>query len=308
MDKEKAIRQFALQRPNSCAVYGYGSSLFKQEGQEQSKSSMIDLVFLVEDLKSWHLQNIQKNPKDYSFTGRLYIKLSNLKKLKGHNKITYLSYIKDGDLMFKYGIMELEDFLQSLSEWDSFFVAGRFQKPIVNIASNMYVNRRLIDGTIKYNRDCALRIACLFCDSIVSVEKIYTTLCGLSYHGDIRMKLAENPDKVKNIVNGSYGEFLEMYDLNKPYLNVLDNGEVEINHELLLKEISLLPVSLIKFLKEQNTDFNDLDSVRINIDLFLSKRNRKDSGAQAYECFKTNGIVKSVPYVLAKMKKRFKGQ
>lgn len=308
MDKVRTIKQFALQRPNSCIVYGYGSSLIKQEGQIQSKSSMIDLVFIVEDLKSWHLKNIQANPGDYSFTGKLYIKSSNLEKLKGPNKITYLSYIKDGELMYKYGVMELEDFLKSLSEWDSFFIAGRFQKPVVNIASNVHINRRLIDGVIKYNRNCALKIACLFCDSIVSVEKIFTTLCGLSYHGDIRMKLAENPDKVKNIVNGSYEEFLEMYDLNEPYLNVLSNGTVEINHELLLKEIYSLPISLVNFLREQNTDFNDLDSVRINIDLFLSERNRKDSGAQAYECFKTNGITKSVPYVLAKMQKRFKGQ
>lgn len=37
------------------------------------------------------------------------------------------------------------------------------------------------------------------------------TIASLSYMGDIRMGVAENPNKVANIVRGSWREFLELY-------------------------------------------------------------------------------------------------
>jgi len=41
---------------------------------------------------------------------------------------------------------------------------------------------------------------------------LYTTLCSFSYKGDIRMRLKmENPNKVKNIVLGSYEGLNSLY-------------------------------------------------------------------------------------------------
>ena len=40
---------------------------------------------------------------------------------------------------------------------------------------------------------------------------VYTGICGLSYLGDTRMKFAENPRKVLNIVEGSYDSLNEIY-------------------------------------------------------------------------------------------------
>lgn len=41
---------------------------------------------------------------------------------------------------------------------------------------------------------------------------LYTDLCGFSYKGDIRMKLKlENPNKVKNVVIGSFDSLNELY-------------------------------------------------------------------------------------------------
>jgi hypothetical protein len=41
---------------------------------------------------------------------------------------------------------------------------------------------------------------------------LYTTLCSLSYKGDIRMKFKmENPNKVSNIVKGSLDGLNELY-------------------------------------------------------------------------------------------------
>ena len=46
----------------------------------------------------------------------------------------------------------------------------------------------------------------------VSLLEVFTTLCNFSYNGDIRMRWKmENPEKVKNLVKGSYDGLLELY-------------------------------------------------------------------------------------------------
>ena len=55
MNKEEAIKKFALQRPESRAVYGYGSGVFKQASSKGKP--LTDVIFLVDDIKDWHLTN-----------------------------------------------------------------------------------------------------------------------------------------------------------------------------------------------------------------------------------------------------------
>ena len=62
---------------------------------------------------------------------------------------------------------------------------------------------------------------------------------------------------------------------------------------------------LLEFLEDMGTDFNDLDLVRINIHEYLVSRNKVESRAQIMQGVKTNGIVRSIPYAFAKVKKRF---
>ena len=54
-----------------------------------------------------------------------------------------------------------------------------------------------------------------------------------------------------------------------------------------------------------NTDYTDLDMVRINIYEFITNQNRIESRAQILQGVLTNGVVRSIPYALAKVKKRF---
>lgn len=299
MEKYDVIKKFSDKRPDSVGVYGYGSGVFKQSNTEGFKP-LTDVVFIVDDIRDWHKTNMGMNRKDYSLIGRIHLSRKNIAKLKGMNGVTYFSEIKDDGYIFKYGVIEVEDFKRGLSTWDNLFMAGRFHKPVMEIEATDDIRY-----VISYNKNIALMIACLFCDEVTTREDIYKKLCGISYIGDARMAFAENPHKVENIVDGSFDKLSEIYPLNEDYLSIYENGTIIINHNKLLARIDELPINLLEFLDDMHTDLNDLDLVRINIYEYIMMKNRIESKAQILQGVKTNGIVRSVPYAFAKVKKRF---
>lgn len=298
MNKEEAIKKFAEKRPESRGVYGYGSGVFKQASSKGKP--LTDVIFLVDDIKEWHLTNMQMNPKDYSILGKVYLSKSSVETIKGVNGITYFSEINGGEYTFKYGVIEVLDFINGLDTWCNMFMAGRFHKPVLELKSETEVR-----DSIAYNRICALMIACLFCDKEVTDKEIYTKLCGLSYVGDARMAIAENPHKVENIVEGSFDKLKEIYPLDDYFLTKVGDNVYQINHDVLLRRISDLPESLLQYLYDIDTDFKDIDMLRINIYEYILNRNKVESRAQILQGIKTNGVLRSIPYALAKVKKRF---
>lgn len=298
MNKEEAIRKFALERPDSRGIYGYGSGVFKQASS--SGKPLTDVIFLVDDIKKWHLENMKINPRDYSLIGRVYLSRSSVETIKGVNGITYFSEINGGEYTFKYGVIEVLDFISGLDTWNNMFMAGRFHKPVLEINSEEEI-REAID----YNRKCALLVACLFCDPLVTDREIYNKLCGLSYLGDARMAIAENPHKVENIVEGSYEKLRELYPLNKSYLNRVAEDLYSIDYSILLRSLCNLPEGILEYLEDMDTDFKDIEMLRINIYEYLTSKNRVESRAQILQGIKTNGVIRSIPYAFAKVKKRF---
>lgn len=297
--KRETIKRFADKRPEARAVYGYGSGVFKQGipvGKPQT-----DVIFVVDDIKQWHKDNMCENVEDYSFIGRIHLSTDNVSRLKGKNFVTYVSDIKDreADTRFKYGVVEIDDFQRGLCTWDNLFLVGRFHKPILDVFSD----ERLRDVIAK-NREGAFRVACLLSNPMTSKEQVFRMLCGLSYIGDARMKLAENPDKVRNIVRGSFSILERIYTFNQEYVKVVNDDVVLICHEQLLAEIEKLPSCLVDYLAEVNTDLKNIDEVRENILKFIVGHNRVESKAQIVEGFKTNGIVRSIPYCISKVKKK----
>lgn len=279
------IKEFLNERPEVVAAFGYGSGVFKQLGYDSKEKPQIDLILIVNDMKLWHKENIKKNPKDYSFIGRNFFLNSSLDEIKGITGITYQSNIEYKGHLFKYGIIEYGDFVRHMQTWDSFYVPGRFQKPILTIKSNNF-----IDELILQNRRNACKVG-LLCLNNKDLKDLYLTICNLSYSGDTRMKVAENPKKVENIVGASYDKFNEMYNFNDLYQK---NGE-RIEYEI---DIDELPSSLEKYIKDDKTKEKVME--------YLSDLNRKESSLQTMKGIKTNGIVKSLRYGLAKVLKRFR--
>lgn len=279
------IKEFLNERPEVVAAFGYGSGVFKQLGYDSKEKPQIDLILIVNDMKLWHKENIKKNPKDYSFIGRNFFLNSSIDEIKGITGITYQSNIEYKGHLFKYGIIEYGDFVRHMQTWDSFYVPGRFQKPILTIKSNNF-----IDELILQNRRNACKVG-LLCLNNKDLKDLYLTICNLSYSGDTRMKVAENPKKVENIVGASYDKFNEMYNFNDLYQK---NGE-RIEYEI---DIDELPSSLEKYIKDDKTKEKVME--------YLSDLNRKESSLQTMKGIKTNGIIKSLRYGLAKVLKKFR--
>ena len=296
--KKETIKRFADKRPEARAVFGYGSGVFKQGipvGKPQT-----DVIFVVDDIRQWHRDNINENSDDYSLIGRIHLSSDSIEKIKGKNFITYVSDVKGNDgNTFKYGVVENSDFQRGLCTWDNMFLVGRFHKPILDVMSNETVRE-----VIAQNRDRAFRVACILSNPVTDKESVFRILCGLSYMGDARMRFAENPHKVRNIVKGNFPNLEKIYMFNEPYVKLLNNGTVLIDHYRLLEEVLELPECLVDYLAEVGTNLKDLEEVRSHILEYVINHNRIESKAQIVEGIKTNGIIRSVPYAISKVKKK----
>ena len=83
MDKKESIMRFADKRPEARAVFGYGSGVFEQD--ISTSKPLTDVIFVVDDLRKWHHDNMEVNSNDYSFIGRIHLSRDNMRKLKGKN-------------------------------------------------------------------------------------------------------------------------------------------------------------------------------------------------------------------------------
>ena len=171
MNKKEIITSFVDARPAVVGAYGYGSGVFRQAGYEEEDIPQIDLIFLVDNLKEWHKENMKYNRDDYSLLGRIHVNVSSLKRLKGSNGITYYSQIFENGYRFKYGVMEEQDFLLFLNSWENFFIAGRFHKPILQIKGNEEE-----DEAISKNKRQAALVAALLAPSRLSKKDFYKIL------------------------------------------------------------------------------------------------------------------------------------
>lgn len=196
-------------------AFGYGSGVFKQNGYDNLKGSnkpQIDLIFGVKDPLKFHKINMCQNPDHYSSL-----------KWCGSSVISYFQDIGAGiyfnpfvDIAgreVKYGVVSLERIVQDLCTWDSFYLAGRLQKPVKILKDN---------NIIKYWNQLNLKSAAtvakylLHNDNTVKSRldefKFYQRIAGLSYIGDIRYTLGgENPNKVNNIVEKNFHNFQKYY-------------------------------------------------------------------------------------------------
>ena len=101
-----------------------------------------------------------------------------------------------------------------MNEWDRFALAGRMQKPILTLLEDPDITKAQ-----HLNLKNAINLAVLLNYhrlEPVELREIFYTLCNFSYKGDIRMRWKmENPEKVRNIVDGSFEGLSELYS---PYL------------------------------------------------------------------------------------------
>lgn len=298
MKNIEEIKHFIEKRPKVKGAYGYGSGVFKQSGYTKKDKPQIDLILVVDDLKKWHLENIELNPGDYSFTGKRFFKTSSVNKIKKSTGIAYLSNIEEDGKVYKYGTIEEKDLMRYLETWESFYLPGRFQKPNLPIIEDKKLTR-----LIEENREKALLTALFFLNKEKSdLMELYTSLCCLSYLGDTRMKFAENPEKVSNIVKGSYEFFKEIYGTANDYFSADKKEIVTIKMPKLKKAISCLPKALVEYIGYTE----DLGEVKNRIIEYFTNLNKNESTEQTIKGISTNGVIRSVKYASQKVLKKIR--
>ncbi|MBT3720057.1 hypothetical protein HN789_07870 [archaeon] len=229
----------------------YGSGAFPQEGYTGKKQ--IDFIFGVENPREWHLQNFENNPNDYPLLGRLALKnqkFFNLVQNSGAG-IWYIPFVPFEDQNIKYGVMSIDRLEQDLENWETLYAAGRLHKPVNKLRSNKTINQ-----LIEQNEKAALNVAILMLPEQFTPEQLYMTITGISYIGDSRMAIGENPLKVQSIVKGNMEGFREKYE------SLFESCGIEIDRSYLRRTRPLqhyleqLPSSLqdIEFF-----DFSNLD-------------------------------------------------
>ena len=291
------IFDFISTLPEVVDIIGYGSGVKNQEGYTDDIKRQIDLILTVNDIYEFHKLNFKKYPNIYSNIGIKLIKHVN----SIGTDINYVSNIDYKNNTYKIGVINKNDLSKDLITWDNMYMAGRCQKPISTLKIRDKVKNEII-----YNRLNALKIALLLNNNkTITEQELYETICSFSYIGDIRMTMhCENPDKIKNIVNGSKIEFREIYNEVNDNLFDIKNNIISTNTDKILNSILDIPDSLLKYL-HKHMDLNNIniDELNNNIINYLKITNFKSSIAQPIKSIIINGTEKSLNYLKEKRKK-----
>jgi translocator assembly and maintenance protein 41 len=298
---KQLITQFSHSKPDTIGIFGYGSGVNKQAGYTNKDRPQIDLIMVVNNTEKWHLENIKINPDNYSLTSKLFFSKIDSKWQHFATDICYLPYIKELGHTFKIGIISKDDLLNDLYNWESFYLAGRFQKIILPIKSTAE-----LDVAISKNREKAITIALLLMrKKELNLYNLFKKICSLSYLGDIRMGIAENPKKLDNLVKGGYEEFKKIYS-NSNLFQIDSNEKIIINHDSLYSSMEQLPKSLITHLETNNYSLEQLITLRKLLIDFFTEKNKHVSRDQAIKGFFTAGPVNSISYLTEKILKKIK--
>jgi len=298
------INSFIETLPNSRAVFAYGSGV-KVQPNNTSKKNQIDLIMVVDNPKRFHEENFKTHPNHYSRSARNFFFKKSEEKQYADTGICYIPYIKFGDDLYKIGIISASKFKDDLTKWQTYYLAGRMQKPITIIkASKSY------QEIINKNRHYALIAALILLEPNKehSLIDLYAMICKLSYIGDTRSKVEDPIIKCRSIVKGSLDEFEKMYGMDNPYFKKKNNDMIEINYENVLKEVSSFPEELVNYLYGKNCDLSDINILRDNIVSFLTMKTSYYSAIQTKKGIKTSGLVKSLKYGLTKLNKGVKSK
>jgi hypothetical protein len=187
-------------------AFAYGSAVFAQKG---NVPSMFDLMINVTNIDLFHRYQLESFPSHYSpwMTHRLAAFLNN-----SSPGLFYNTGIKVNGEIFKYGIIQGDNLSADLTEWKYLYAAGRLQKPIIELIESE--KTRLENLT---NRLMSLKLAALInkisneVPDIKEWETLLKTIIELSYKGDVRMFIAENPHKVQKILQSQFDPLLEIY-------------------------------------------------------------------------------------------------
>lgn len=206
-------------------AFAYGSGVFSQGKASDDRKPQIDLIFGVSYSQHWHSLNMRQHPEHYSSLRWLGSGAVTFVQEKLGAGLYFNPYVEMDGLKIKYGVVNMDTMLSDVSKWDTLYLAGRLHKPVKILRDEPRM--RFVNQANLIN---AVRTALLILPEEFSELDLYKTVAGISYMGDPRMTVGENPNKVKNIVQN---QFLNFRNLYSSVLDVLPN--VEMTHSSAMK-------------------------------------------------------------------------
>jgi translocator assembly and maintenance protein 41 len=323
-------------------AFGYGSGVFRQAAVN-TDPGMIDIILAVDDPHVWHERNLQRHSNHYSLMARLggprfisWVQTKFGARLYFHPFVN-MNINNVAQRQLKYGVVSSDDMIRDLIDWDYLYLAGRMHKPIVSIElspNEKIKSHRIdeIDHAQRTNLLSAVSASLLLHsssydeerNSSISTSKLYNTIAGLSYSGDVRMQIgAEDPNKVNKLVEtpGMIERWDEKYSDTISHLQrvgllsmvVSNSSSISTNLETNLSDIAIRK-QLVKNLPLRLRNHSDLIVGSIDkpesllqgsliLRQELAKIVAPAARSQSIKGFFTAGMVKSWRYAMAKFSK-----
>lgn len=187
-------------------AFAYGSGVFSQG--YSNPDTQTDLIFGVTYPEHWHSINMKYNPDHYS--SLRYFGSGAVSKFQEVGAGVYFNpFVEIDGQLVKYGVVSIDSLVTDLSKWNSFYLAGRLQKPVKILRD---------DTMVRYwNQQNLKAAATLAYHQLPKSEtfdefQFFKNITSLSYIGDVRYRLgAENPKKIDNIVEKNFEYFQQYY-------------------------------------------------------------------------------------------------
>jgi len=328
VSKSKQILGKVITKFNAPIAYAfaYGSGVFKQKGYEnEKKKPLVDYVFAVDDPLEWHRINFEQFQQHYSGLGKMSHSSKILSAIQeGYGaKIYYNTFVEIENMKIKYGVISTQNLKNDLYNWETLYIAGRMQKPVLTLVENDEIEKAK-----QSNLKNALKMAILslpYHQTEINEKDLFLIIAGFSYQGDFRMKFGENPNKVKNIVDKQIKEFHQLYtkimledeDI-KLVVQPINENKWKINSAeriLLLKDLpSNLVTQLLTTYSQQINPITDINEISTQKDLAdvingcIGNIIKGPALSQSIKGIVTAGIFKSTIYSMEKIRKSIKGR
>ena len=243
-------------QPGIVHAIGYGSGVFVQQSSAPTKADigaadhkvtspsndqpMIDLILTVSDSNAFHRHMLERYPGHYSALARLCgpTFCTNLQRSERYGAGVYFNPLVESPVnasktcatngckrKIKYGIVQTEDLIDDLMDWRYLYLAGRMQKPTVNVdgleecgrialAQQQNLDMALAASLLMLGRGRGPDSSTMQTSQTYPLTSLFEQIAGLSYAGDPRMDVGgEDPDKVSKLVrsDGQEGRFYDLY-------------------------------------------------------------------------------------------------
>ncbi|KAL6759699.1 mitochondrial matrix Mmp37-domain-containing protein [Haematococcus lacustris] len=204
------LHQILTHLPAASYAFAYGSGVLTQPGlynaresqastqsqakptaDSQARGPQLDFILAVPDPSAWHAENIRANPSHYSWVAQLGPRaVTGIAQHIGVG-IHFNTLVNINGQLVKYGVVGCNCLEDDLLTWRYLYVAGRLHKPVVHLVGRS----QALAMAQAANLRAAAATALLLLPPSFTTQDLLVKLVGLSYHGDVRMGLAEDPHK-----------------------------------------------------------------------------------------------------------------